>query len=404
MVTDKQLKELNELVYGVDHNYIEKGKPFVDVDKGFERKIGNQKFQVISTSNDEQLGSAMYREPLPNGGYRDVPYSTNDSLGFSGMAVAPINKGVVDYGNVTLVAAGSNPASPADLQGAFQSIVGNSTQYDVAERYLLSLMKAHPDWQINQLSGYSQSAYMLKIGAKYHIPATVFHGWFNYNTLTKAERTYMDAHMAQYINYRAHEEEVGVKFVISHDAKNTAGSVYYIGGVTSHLLGSFKFDKNGNIKFNIDDVKGEKKIANLQASIAKSSGGKRIALRTSLIHTVSKHAKDLAQGYESAVKAELDKVETDIENIVQEINQGAYTIQNYLQDWEVDRLIQNYQKSDFWDKGLEASIKQEVSTYKHQLFDFSDTLTAVSRRMADYDSQEGARLFKQDITARGKVR
>lgn len=127
-------------------------------------------------------------------------------------------------------------------------------------------------------------------------------------------------------------------------------------------------------------------------------------MRTSLIHTVSKHAKDLAQGYESAVKAELDKVETDIENIVQEINQGAYMIQNYLQGWEVNQLIQNYQKSDFWDKGLEASIKQEVSTYKHQLFDFSNTLTAVSRRMADYDSQEGARLFKQDITARGKVR
>ena len=404
MATEEELVDLNGQVYRVDHNYKKEGKSTKDINKGQVLEAGGQDFKVLSTSNDEQLGSAIYREPLPNGGYRDVPYTTNDSLGFSGMAVAPINKGVVDYGNVTVVAAATNPASPVDLQGAAQSIFGNSTQYDVAERYLLSLMKANPDWQINQLSGYSQSAYMLKIGAKYHIPTTVFHGWFNYNTLTKAERTYMDANMAQYINYRAHEEEVGGKFVISHDAQNTAGSVYYIGGVTSHLLGSFKFDKNGNIKFNIDDTKGEKKIANLQASIAKSSGGKRIALRTSLIHTVSKHAKDLAQGYESAVKAELDKVETDIENIVQEINQGAYMIQNYLQGWEVNQLIQNYQKSDFWDKGLEASIKQEVSTYKHQLFDFSDTLTAVSRRMADYDSQEGARLFKQDITARGKVR
>ena len=212
MVTDEQLKELNVLVYGVDYNFKKDGKPFVDVGEGFTREIGNQDFIVLSTSNDEQLGSAIYREPLPNGGYRDVPYTTNDSLGFSGMAVAPINKGVVDYGNVTVVAAATNPASPVDLQGAAQSIFGNSTQYDVAERYLLSLMKANPDWQINQLSGYSQSAYMLKIGAKYHIPTTVFHGWFNYNTLTKAERTYMDANMAQYINYRAHEEEVGGKW------------------------------------------------------------------------------------------------------------------------------------------------------------------------------------------------
>ncbi|WP_096815446.1 hypothetical protein, partial [Pseudolactococcus piscium] len=132
MVTDEQLKELNVLVYGVDYNFKKDGKPFVDVGEGFTREIGNQDFIVLSTSNDEQLGSAMYREPLPNGGYRDVPYSTNDSLGFSGMAVASINKGVVDYGNVTVVAAATNPASPADLQGAVQSIVGNSTQYDVA--------------------------------------------------------------------------------------------------------------------------------------------------------------------------------------------------------------------------------------------------------------------------------
>lgn len=60
--------------------------------------------------------------------------------------------------------------------------------------------------------------------------------------------------------------------------KNTAGSVYYIGSVHSHTLASFKFDKNGNIKFNIEDTKGEEKIANLQASIVKSSGGKKVAL------------------------------------------------------------------------------------------------------------------------------
>ncbi|MGX6991704.1 hypothetical protein ACWN8M_08750, partial [Pseudolactococcus reticulitermitis] len=256
MVTDKQLKELNELVYGVDHNYIEKGKPFVDVDEGFERKIGNQKFQVISTSNNDKSGTIILHEPQPNGGYKDVPYTVKPNDGFSGMAVAPINNGVVDYGNVTVIAAATNPTSPNDLGGAAAAVPGLSLQYDTAEQYLLKLMKEHPDWQINQLSGYSQSAYMLKIGAKYHIPTTVFHGWFNYNTLSKEERDYMNAHMAQYINYRAHEEEVGGKLVVSHDAKNTAGSVYYIGNANSHLLTSFKFDKDGNIKFNIEDSKG----------------------------------------------------------------------------------------------------------------------------------------------------
>ncbi|MDR1567974.1 MAG: hypothetical protein LBS33_04785 [Streptococcaceae bacterium] len=142
----------------------------------------------------------------------------------------------------------------------------------------------------------------------------------------------------------------------------------------------------------------------MQASLARSSGGQKIALRTELIQTVSEHAKDLAQGYESVIKAELDKAELEIKTIVQEINQGAYAIQNYLQAWEVNQLIQNYQISDFWDNGLESSIKEEAKKYKDSLFNFSDTLTAISRRMADYDRQAGAKLFKQDITARGKVK
>ena len=128
MATEEELVDLNGQVYRVDHNYKKEGKSTKDINKGQVLEAGGQDFKVLSTSNDEQLGSAIYREPLPNGGYRDVPYTTNDSLGFSGMAVAPIKKGVVDYGNVTVVAAATNPASPADLQGAVQSIIGNSTQ------------------------------------------------------------------------------------------------------------------------------------------------------------------------------------------------------------------------------------------------------------------------------------
>ena len=404
MVTDKQLKVLNELVYGVDHDYKKDGDSFKDVKEDKIYPVENQDFKVLSTSNTANSSTITLHEPQPNGGYKDVPYTVQPNDGFSGMAVAPITNGVVDYGNVTVIAAGTNPASLDDVGGAVAAVPGLSFQYKTAEKYVANLIAEHPDWQIKQLSGYSQSAYMLKVGAKYHIPTTVFHGWFNYNTLTKEERAYMNMHMAQFVNYRAHEEAVGGKFVISHDVKHIAGSVYYIGSVLSHNLASFKFDKKGNIKFNSDDAKGEKKIANLQRSIASGSGGKKIALRTELIHTVSEHAKDLAQGYESAIKAELEKAELEINTIVQDLNQGADHIQHYLQRWEVVQLIQNYQKSDLWDHGRELTIKQAAKQYKNRLFDFSDTLIAVSRRLLDYDSQAGANLFKQDIAARRKVK
>lgn len=67
-------------------------------------------------------------------------------------------------------------------------------------------------------------------------------------------------------------------------------------------------------------------------------------------------------------------------------------------------MIQNYQKNDLWDVDRESCIKQELKQYKNRLFDFSDTIIAVSRRMLDYDRQAGATLFKQDMIARRKVR
>lgn len=80
MATEEELVDLNGQVYRVDHNYKKEGKSTKDINKGQVLEAGGQDFKVLSTSNDEQLGSAIYREPLPNGGYRDVPYTTNDKI------------------------------------------------------------------------------------------------------------------------------------------------------------------------------------------------------------------------------------------------------------------------------------------------------------------------------------
>ncbi|MCJ1977725.1 hypothetical protein [Pseudolactococcus paracarnosus] len=53
MVTEKQLKEANEKVYGVDHNYLKEGKPFQNINEGQKLNLAGQNFIVLSTSNDE---------------------------------------------------------------------------------------------------------------------------------------------------------------------------------------------------------------------------------------------------------------------------------------------------------------------------------------------------------------
>ncbi|MDN6071298.1 MAG: hypothetical protein L0I48_08920, partial [Lactococcus plantarum] len=51
MATDKQLKALNELVYGVDHDYKKDGDSFKDVKEDKIYPVENQDFKVLSTSN-----------------------------------------------------------------------------------------------------------------------------------------------------------------------------------------------------------------------------------------------------------------------------------------------------------------------------------------------------------------
>lgn len=54
---------------------------------------------------------------------------------------------------------------------------------------------------MTELSGYSQSAYMLKLGAQYHIPTTVFNGWLRYSTLNEDEKKFMAKHPEYFANF-----------------------------------------------------------------------------------------------------------------------------------------------------------------------------------------------------------
>lgn len=109
--------------------------------------------------------------------------------GYQGMAVAPIIKGKVDYNSVAVISAATDSSNYKDLIGAVSSAQPHqsSTQLKSADKFLKDV-QSHDKWTVTQLSGYSQSAYMLKLGAKYHIPTTVFNGWFRYSTLNEDEK------------------------------------------------------------------------------------------------------------------------------------------------------------------------------------------------------------------------
>ncbi|OTG50548.1 hypothetical protein B7931_09440 [Streptococcus agalactiae] len=163
-----------------DLNRLNQGENVYSVNPDYAKKINAK---VITASpekkNETNIITTEDRKKI----------SPDDMSGYQGMAVAPIIKGKVDYNSVAVISAATDSSNYKDLIGAVSSAQPHqsSTQLKSADKFLKDV-QSHDKWTVTQLSGYSQSAYMLKLGAKYHIPTTVFNGWFRYSTLNEDEK------------------------------------------------------------------------------------------------------------------------------------------------------------------------------------------------------------------------
>ncbi|KXT77531.1 hypothetical protein STRDD11_02591 [Streptococcus sp. DD11] len=241
MYSDKELNGLNRYpnVYSVDPDYAHRHgykivtpNPQNDGDTNII-KAGGKEFQVVATKNDEETG-------------------------FQGLAVAPIVNGQPDYQSVAVVAAGTDPESKINPVGSLSRDTASaiearqnfiSPQYEAADQFVKEVMD-DPRYEVRQLTGYSQGAYMLKAGAKYHIPVTTFNAWFKYGALTEEEKQFIKKNPAMFIDYRRKNDDV-VRF---NDLNNPEwynsrtklsdsglGVIYWVDG-TSHDINAWKFD------------------------------------------------------------------------------------------------------------------------------------------------------------------
>ena len=103
MLTDKELKTLNEQVYQVDPNYKSKSQ------------------KVYTNKADDELKERERNRIRIADNTLKVISVKNGKWGFQGMAVAPVKGGHVDYSQVTVVAAGTDPSQPIDLLEAFDA-------------------------------------------------------------------------------------------------------------------------------------------------------------------------------------------------------------------------------------------------------------------------------------------
>ena len=237
--TDKQLNELNhgKNVYSVNSEYAERNnKPLVTEAPNLNPSSSDfEETNTITTSDGQE--------------FRVVATKSDSDTGFDGLAVAPIVNGEPDYKNVAVIAAGTDPGSPTKIDVVMANAEresGLSPQYYVADRFVKEIMD-DPRYEVSQLSGYSQGSYMLKVGAKYHIPTTTFNAWFFYRSLSNEEKAFIDKNPAMFIDYRRNYDFVvfGNDFnhpeLFNKSFLEMPDTIYWLDG-TSHNIDDWEFD------------------------------------------------------------------------------------------------------------------------------------------------------------------
>ena len=266
--TDEQLNGLNQdyAVYSVNKDFSDRNKQKLVT----SNPKNNNEIDTITTSDGQE--------------FRVIATKADPKTGFDGMAVAPIVNGLPDYKSVAVISAGTDPKSPVNKLGPLTRDAAGavearqtylSPQYKVADQFVKEIMD-NPQYEVSQLSGYSQGAYMLKLGAKYHIPTTTFNAWFKYGALTEEEKQFLEKNSAMFVDYRRKNDDV-VRyndfnhpewFISQNDISNSIPrTIYWIDG-TSHRIDEWIFDPvTGQV---IDSKGGKPLVSGLYKAYADS--------------------------------------------------------------------------------------------------------------------------------------
>ena len=273
--TDEQLNNLNRdyAVYSVNLEFAKRnGRTYVNSNLIENTSPDDlEKTNTITTSDGQE--------------FRVVATKSDTETGFDGLAVAPIVNGEPDYKNVAVIAAGTDPDSPVNknvfiARDVNSAIIARQTylspQYKVADQFVKEIMD-DPRYEVSQLSGYSQGSYMLKVGAKYHIPTTTFNAWFKYGALSLKEKAFIESNPSMFIDYRRKNDDVVVWNDFNHPewyntttTNSMPNTIHWLDG-SSHKIADWEFDPvTGQV---VDGKGGKPLISGVYRAYANSLRG-----------------------------------------------------------------------------------------------------------------------------------
>ncbi|MCJ1995231.1 alpha/beta hydrolase [Lactococcus piscium] len=135
-------------------------------------------------------------------------------------------------------------------------------------------------------------------------------------------------------------------------------------------------------------------IPDYQNRIRRASGGQKIELRAELLQSVAQDAVFQSEAFVSEVKTIMNQGLETVQKEIQSGHQAAHNLATYLDSWEVNALLAEFNLSAFWDSGLESDTTRAAKAYLREMSSVSATLMQVSQHIEAVDT-EGASGFNQ---------
>ena len=128
-------------------------------------------------------------------------------------------------------------------------------------------------------------------------------------------------------------------------------------------------------------------IPDYQNRIRSATGAQKIELRAELLQSVAQDAVFQSEDMVIEIKTMVDEAKEKVQQTINETHRAVGNIVQYLDYWEVNALLSEFNLSQFWDTGNEEEIRSKTDNYQKEMEHFATTLMKVSQNIQEVDAQ-----------------
>lgn len=131
-------------------------------------------------------------------------------------------------------------------------------------------------------------------------------------------------------------------------------------------------------------------IPKMQEQLKYASGAERLLLRSQILASTGQVAMIEADDKVTQLKQDIEHYKLQVFQITHEAHKQAYQIATYLEDYEVQQLLSNFQLLSFWNDNVELHNANQLNDYLTKINKFSETLFYAIEQLETLDANQGA--------------